>query len=172
MATVKNGEIVHRMKKYSQENRIEIMHLHLTKFNGSWEKTKKVLGIPINTMKKWAEDADLMVEVKAYGEIMSKRNALSVDMAEMVDVQILSKNAIFLDEAFKVKEQALKKAAKLITKTNSLRDITSLIELLHNITEQESSSDKSKEQPGDVLYQQIINLHQHGSTAIQRNTKE
>jgi hypothetical protein len=101
--------------------------------------------------------------MNAVGEVKSEKREFALEARRVTDAAINVKESEFINLAFTVKELALKKVKELIPESESIRDLTAVVKVMHEIntgnklSEDESSKldSKSPSVMLQIAYQQL-----------------
>lgn len=127
------------------------------------DKTARQLGVNEDQVKKWHEQ----VSDNAIGDVETEKREFAVEAQRVTDVAINVKESEFINLAFTVKELALKKVKELIPESESIRDLTAVVKVMHEINtgnklSDEESSNLDNKSPSVMLqiaYQQLNNYN-------------
>ena len=136
-------------KQYSDAEKMEI--LQLVEKLGTLNQVSKTTGVSRAALRKWADQFNYCLD-----EHKTLRVQKPSTLGNALDAQVLCNHAAFLAKAYGVKEEALAKLQHLIKHSNSLKDVTGALDLLHKITTCESPdpvNDKAKS-----VYEMIMNM--------------
>lgn len=139
-----------KKKNYSDVEKMEI--LKLIERLGTINAVSKSTGVSRAALRRWADQFNYCLDDHKTLRVVPQPSQLS----NALDAQVLCNHAAFLAKAYGVKEEALAKMQHLIKHSNSLKDVTGALDLLHKITIVEGP-DPMKDQAKSV-YDMIMNM--------------
>lgn len=122
-------------------------------------KASKTLGIARSTLMKWQEEIgerkDLPMKVKRERKRAVETGVST--LSERFTAQIEKNQMKFLDDVFTVKKDALAKMQHLIKFSNSLKDVTGALDILHKISHIEGQGDPLSDD-AEALFNKIMKI--------------
>lgn len=122
-------------------------------------KASKTLGIARSTLVKWQteieERKDMPMKIKK-----ARKKAVETGvstLSERFTAQVQKNQAQFLDDVFTVKREALAKMQHLINHSNSLKDVTGALDILHKISHIEGQGDPLSND-AEALFNKIMKI--------------
>lgn len=93
------------------------------------DKTARQLGVNEDQVKKWHEQ----VSCEAIGEVENEKREFAVEAQRVTAVAFDIKESEFINLAFNIKLAAIKRVQELIPEADSLRDLTAVVKVMHEI---------------------------------------